>query len=211
MKKIRKILFCCLISCYTYAQMNIDYYYTNKNLNISTGPFETGTTVTVNYHDFPPKSSSWFWLVVMPYSKSAVYNPLAGGGRLDYSDYIYGSGSWSTTLNKEGDFAIFIAQNPFNVIFQGAIFFKIVKKKLSLDNIVTAKEAVHISPNPTNGLFKIATAETISEIQIHDQMGKCILKTASNSIDITAQPNGIYFATIQDKNSNVVKRKIIKK
>jgi hypothetical protein len=191
--------------------MNIDYYYTNKNLNISTGPFETGTTVTVNYHDFPPKSSSWFWLVVMPYSKSAVYNPLAGGGRLDYSDYIYGSGSWSTTLNKEGDFAIFIAQNPFNVIFQGAIFFKIVKKKLSLDNIVTAKEAVHISPNPTNGLFKIATAETISEIQIHDQMGKCILKTASNSIDITAQPNGIYFATIQDKNSNVVKRKIIKK
>ena len=98
--------------------MNIDYYYTNKNLNISTGPFETGTTVTVNYHDFPPKSSSWFWLVVMPHSKSAVYNPLAGGGRLDYSGYIYGNGSWSTTLNNEGEFSNLIAKNPVNFIFQ---------------------------------------------------------------------------------------------
>ncbi|WP_300491163.1 T9SS type A sorting domain-containing protein [Flavobacterium sp.] len=210
---MKNFLLCFFISYCSYAQQHIDIHYSPSRsfINIVAGPIESGTTVTINYYDFPPQDSSWFWFVVLPYDKSNNYNPLAGHGRLDYSGYIYKNGSWSTTFNSEGEYVILIVKNSFNIELFAKITLAVTKKKLALADISEVKEAITIFPNPTDGVFKIEADVAITEIQIHDQLGRCVLKTASHSVDITAQPNGIYFATIQDSNGAVWKRKIIKK
>lgn len=218
---MRKILLCILISInyYSYAQNNYSYSteYFSKEYQITYYPdeknIEVGSTVTIDYSNFPPQNSSWFWFVILPYKEK--YNSsdyLAGGSRLGYSDYIYSNGKWTTKMNHKGKLRIKLIDGISGLTLKSFNFLilNVTDKKLGIDEI-QEKTVPVIFPNPTNGIFKIETQETLSEIQIHDQVGRCILKTASNSVDISAQPSGIYFATIQNSNDGIWKRKIIKK
>lgn len=216
---MRKFLLLFLIGYCSYAQNNYDYnieYFPKENqitFYSKEKNLEVGSTITITYSNFPSQDSSWFWFVVMPYKeKYDTTNFLAGSGRLDFSDYISKNGKWTTTINQEGKFKILAINGISAFTLQSFTLIKlnITKKKLDINDL--SKETIsYIFPNPTNGLFTIKAEEPISEIQIHDQLGRCVLKTDSNSVDITAQPNGIYLATIQDKNGTVSKRKIIKK
>ena len=74
-----------------------------------------------------------------------------------------------------------------------------------------------VTPNPTNGVFKIKTNHQLSIInyQLTDITGKVVYKAhlRVRSIDISNQPKGIYFLTIQyriNNHINSLTKKIIK-
>jgi len=78
---------------------------------------------------------------------------------------------------------------------------------------------VSIIPNPSNGILTILVPEEISnkKIIIYNLEGKEITKTQSSKhitiIDISKQPNGIYFLTIHHNTNNQIHsftKKIIK-
>lgn len=69
-----------------------------------------------------------------------------------------------------------------------------------------------ISPNPTNGVFTITTEkEKISAIEIYNLLGDKIYSTSNPQIDLSSQPNGIYFLQIKTKEGNISKKIIINK
>ncbi len=214
MKKILAFLF---ISYCSYAQVNIEVIYSpstkacmSNTKSISVKP---GESLKIIYYHFPSYHDSWFWFIIVPYKNTYTHADIInGGGRVAYSEYIYGSGNWPTSIPHEGKYCLLAIDGSLSNYKRTRLCtITVTKNNLFLNDISEPRQSISISPNPTDGLFKIATAEAISEIQIHDQTGRCILKTVSNSVDITSQPNGVYFATIQDSNGAVWKRKIIKK
>ncbi len=72
---------------------------------------------------------------------------------------------------------------------------------------------VTVAPNPSTGIYSLNTSEKVEEITVTDCYGNVVLKTTNNSIDaqidISNQPDGMYFVTLsaQDK---MVTKKIIK-
>lgn len=75
------------------------------------------------------------------------------------------------------------------------------------------KNTVYVYPNPNNGNFTIALPPNQqAEVEIYNLSGQLIKKAAikdNGSIDISRQPNGIYFVKIIDK-QQVITQKIIK-
>lgn len=65
-----------------------------------------------------------------------------------------------------------------------------------------------VSPNPSNGKFTVSGAG-IREIQVLDQSGKLILSGKSTLIDISNQPDGIYYLKISI-DQGILTRKILK-
>jgi hypothetical protein len=65
-----------------------------------------------------------------------------------------------------------------------------------------------IVPNPSNGFFTLASRTDIDELVVMNSEGKIILKRNDhlNSIDLSAQPDGIYFVRIKADNQVIRKR-----
>ncbi len=80
---------------------------------------------------------------------------------------------------------------------------------------ITTTENIEISiyPNPTTGIFHIITSEDFLNIEILNITGKTINKLSvnnkQNSIDLSNQPNGIYFIKLQNEKT-VKTMKVIK-
>ena len=80
-----------------------------------------------------------------------------------------------------------------------------------------------IFPNPNDGKFMMRIAPAIWQyaagnefkIEIYNVMGECIYKSLilnpNSLIDISSQPNGIYFLTIKTEQSTTTKKLIIQK
>ena len=73
--------------------------------------------------------------------------------------------------------------------------------------------AVAISPNPSNGIFKINLTDVIEnefEISVQDLSGKTIYNDFINgkeaTLNLTEQISGIYFVKIISNNRSVTKR-----
>ncbi|HET6992815.1 MAG TPA: T9SS type A sorting domain-containing protein, partial [Bacteroidia bacterium] len=66
---------------------------------------------------------------------------------------------------------------------------------------------------PSNGIFTIQSDEQISEITVFDLPGKQIYESSyagkSGTVDLSAQPDGIYFLKIKTADGITI-RKIIK-
>ncbi len=82
-------------------------------------------------------------------------------------------------------------------------------------------QSMLIAPNPTEGVFRftLETEKSMTlKVQLSDMAGKTIFKgdlqmsnsTYTNTLDITALPNGIYYLTVQAGNSTKT-QKIIKR
>jgi len=69
-------------------------------------------------------------------------------------------------------------------------------------------ENITVSPNPTQGLFKVST-ENIQNIKVYDNIGKLVLTTKNDQIDMSQYPNGMYFVKIYSNNQTIT-RKLIK-
>lgn len=74
-----------------------------------------------------------------------------------------------------------------------------------------------VYPNPSSGQIYIKDAPVGSEIEITDMVGKVVLKVrlsgANQSIDLSANPDGVYFYTIKssDGSKSITKRLILRR
>jgi hypothetical protein len=72
-----------------------------------------------------------------------------------------------------------------------------------------------IYPNPSIGIFSIKSSENISAIEIVNLVGEKIYQSAINStkseIDLSKQPNGIYFLQLKTEQGVATKKLIINK
>ncbi len=80
----------------------------------------------------------------------------------------------------------------------------------------TSETNVSIFPNPTSGVFRIANANyEVLDIEVYNMLGECIhrhIGTFSNlQIDLSNQPNSIYFLKIYTKKGTILKKLIINK
>jgi hypothetical protein len=75
------------------------------------------------------------------------------------------------------------------------------------------QSTISITPNPTNGLFSIAIPENIlSEIFIYNDLGQLVhqqIISATQQIDLTAQPKGIYFVKVKSADKVYTEKVIV--
>ena len=80
---------------------------------------------------------------------------------------------------------------------------KIISIQIANDNII-------VSPNPTNGIIEIkGTKLRLANLKMTDSRGRIIetnILTNNQTIDISNQPNGLYFLIIQTERSTIVRR-----
>ena len=73
---------------------------------------------------------------------------------------------------------------------------------------------VDLHPNPTNGIVTV-TGENLRQAVVVNMLGQQVLilqdKGNELNIDITSQPQGIYFVNVTDKHGRKCTRKILKK
>jgi hypothetical protein len=70
--------------------------------------------------------------------------------------------------------------------------------EVSSQNYIDTERITLVSPNPTTGKLKIQTEKLIESIQVFNLFGEKVLEaTATNEIDLTDQPPGIYFIRLQ--------------
>jgi serine protease len=66
-----------------------------------------------------------------------------------------------------------------------------------------------IYPNPTQGKISIKTNEQFKQIAVKNVLGEHLLLTKSESIDLSALPNGIYFIELQTKENTYLKKIVV--
>jgi hypothetical protein len=105
------------------------------------------------------------------------------------------------------------------------VFFEIIQYEEAPVDIVTGIEEIEndktnqldvaVYPNPTNGVFTIASKEKDYELSVHNIFGERILslkdQNEKSEIDLRSQPVGIYFVHFHSRNGNTTKKIIISK
>ncbi len=144
------------------------------------------------------------------------------GGTLD--DYGYGVNTdfngdlhvcgayWSTsisfgnqTLNNAGGADVFLAK---------------LNSETGMGETSTGQDGILVYPNPSAGLFLITGIEGVTEMTVYNLLGETILHhhpsaglrvTTSFSIDLSDQPSGIYFLSVEMEKGRVNKRLVIQR
>lgn len=72
-------------------------------------------------------------------------------------------------------------------------------------------DKVKIYPNPTTGLFYIATEIDVKEIEVYNTLGQKVVKTQQKEINLENAASGIYIVNVYAKNGTQASYKLIKK
>ncbi len=78
------------------------------------------------------------------------------------------------------------------------------------------KDIITIAPNPNNGNFEISISEmNIQRITVFNVLGEIVLEKENISsrefnVDISQQPEGVYYVSIESENSPTQTKKMIK-
>lgn len=78
----------------------------------------------------------------------------------------------------------------------------------AIENIATP--VLTVSPNPVHDYLELQGAEAVTEVQIYDLSGQCVLCTASRRIDVSDLAPGIYLVHATTTDGKQYKSKIIK-
>lgn len=77
-----------------------------------------------------------------------------------------------------------------------------------IDNF--ANDVVQIFPNPSNGKIHIKTTNVVNAVKVYNSIGVLVYAENADSnfseIDLTNQPKGIYFITVENNDTKMVKR-----
>ncbi|MCX6225624.1 MAG: T9SS type A sorting domain-containing protein, partial [Bacteroidia bacterium] len=81
-------------------------------------------------------------------------------------------------------------------------------------NEISGNTRIRIYPNPVTGTLVIRGLTTDSQVEIYTILGEKAHSVNSRSttceIDISAQPAGIYFLKIVDRNGSTIVKKLVK-
>ena len=93
---------------------------------------------------------------------------------------------------------------------------KMSSHPLGVNENVFLKDRIDIFPNPSNGHFCVLNEKNkIDLMQVHNIFGEKVYSSQINSnkteIDLSSQPNGIYFLQLRNNNGVVSKKVIIQK
>nr|NQU93548.1 T9SS type A sorting domain-containing protein [Bacteroidota bacterium] len=138
---------------------------------------------------------------------------LGGVQAIDISDpenpsvvgYYYRSGLFALNVTADGH-DIFIADGiaGFQIYSHDVIF-------TGLEDLLPDNNNVAVFPNPTDGITNLEL-EAETEVLLFDQTGRFIeqinVTIGSNKIDLSNQPNGIYYLKLK-LNSQIVVKKIV--
>lgn len=130
------------------------------------------------------------------------------------ADGIYHVWMELTDKNATGNFSSFsftksnIAEilSPVNVPSFGSISISWEPSDPTNISEIGNKEIL-IYPNPGSGIFTIS-GNAPREMEVKNISGKLILKTTNQTIDISDQPNGVYFLVVKSKNYKKIFRLI---
>jgi hypothetical protein len=142
------------------------------------------------------------------------------------TDYNFGDGmtTWPDQTNVAGHMWIKRATTGAIVKSFGMDFGREMYQQFTIGFYVSVPEPqyeniIGLYPNPSTGMFYLDMTFPVAQdvtILITDVMGKKIyeaslknVQTANEQIDLSRQPNGIYFAVVQSKDKRIV-RKLIK-
>ncbi len=125
-------------------------------------------------------------------------------------------------LNTNHKDKIFFSQNgttwsaPSGGINDGSLMLRPVFRNRVLDVSITEnslfKNDLKVYPNPTNGILnlKVLSNERIESIEILDMTGKLVIAVPFQSqLHLGHLPRGIYFLKVQNKNGELLTRKVI--
>jgi hypothetical protein len=121
-----------------------------------------------------------------------------------------------TDKNNTGNFSTFTFtkglapenQTPANVPSFSSIIIDWVPVITSVED-PSLEKLYQVFPNPTTGLIQVS-GENISEVEVMNLSGMMIYKGSNKSIDLSRQPDGVYYVKIiTDK--GVVTKKVLKK
>jgi len=82
----------------------------------------------------------------------------------------------------------------------------------SIESYDSANDNISIYPNPSNGYFKIKNSSEAQCVEIYNTLGECIYKAINapdSAVDISFQPNGIYFVRFTSEKEIITKKLII--
>lgn len=74
----------------------------------------------------------------------------------------------------------------------------------------TAAPVLTVLPNPVHDYLELQGAEAVSEVQIYDLSGQCVLRSCAQRVDVTTLPSGIYLLCATDKNGKAYQSKFVK-
>ena len=175
----------------------------------------------------------------------AVYIDLNRNGSFsDVGERVYGIGTFNTAGNVSFNIAVPAtatpgqttlrvvllrsgSMGPCNIGKNGEIedyFVNLVNPSPSFVNQTTSVEPVkpnlqlpEISPNPSNGLYRITFPENYSpiKVEVYNSAGALILEDhqaewLEYTINISEQPAGIYFVLVKAADGNITNLKVIK-
>jgi len=113
---------------------------------------------------------------------------------------------YSTDLDGDGDMDVLSASSNDDKITG----YENLSTTLSIDQNMLNNFSVY--PNPTSDILRVKSANTISQIDIYNQLGQLVLiNSDQNMIDTSSLNQGTYFCKIKDENGSFGVKKIIKK
>ena len=72
------------------------------------------------------------------------------------------------------------------------------------------KNTFSISPNPVRDILNIHVSEELSQVNIYNLNGQCVLQSAQTDIDVSALPQGMYILRAETTDGNAHQTKFIK-
>ncbi|WP_452225778.1 T9SS type A sorting domain-containing protein [Lacinutrix cladophorae] len=69
---------------------------------------------------------------------------------------------------------------------------------------------VSIYPNPSTSVLNIKMNQGLKQATIYSMLGKQVLRTQNNNMDVSSLPNGMYIIKMEAKNGNVFTKQFIK-
>lgn len=135
---------------------------------------------------------------------SASVTATGGSGALSY---LWNTGSTSTSISNlpVGTYAVLVTEEN-NVLCAAWAYFTVYGPDgapNAVESITENASGLLMFPNPTNGQITFLNESDIREVQIMNAVGATVMNSTHNSsmvsLDLTAQPAGVYFYRVRNE------------
>jgi hypothetical protein len=130
---------------------------------------------------------------------------------LDNAQNIYVTGGFNATVDFDPGAG---TANLNSVYGFDGFFMKMGALTTGANAILPVGMNMDIYPNPAEGIFMVQCKEEINKVEISNTLGEIVLtsegKSFSQQFDLSDQPAGIYFVTVQTENNSVTSKMIIR-